>query len=679
MQFGDPIDTIKGVGPAVADKFRLLNIKTVDDLIEYYPRRYDDYSEVSLTAKIKPGNTVTVRVVLKQATGRYVRRGMHITEAVASDESGSIRLIWFNQPYRAAAIKPGEKYFVSGNFELSRGRLAIMNPSMELESNFPISTARIVPVYRETKGHKSSAIRKIIAGLRLQISEVQETLPLSVVQSANLLPKAEALLAIHFPESQSQLSEAKRRLGFEELFSITLASLLNKQQFAKESGVHIPFDQELAKTFVQSLPFKLTNAQRKVIWQIYKDLDAKQPANRLVEGDVGSGKTVVAAMASVMAIKQGFQVTLMAPTELLASQHADSLHRMLSYVDMDKCVALLVGSMTSVQKRRVHEQVKDGAVKLIVGTHALISDNVDLHNLGLVIVDEQHRFGVEQRKKLQKKATRMPHVISMTATPIPRTLALTLYGELEISVLDEMPPGRTPIITSIVSPNSKSPMYEQIESQLSSGKQVFVVCPLIQESEKLQALSAEKVYDDLSKKIFKNWRVGLLHGKLKPEEKDAMMARFVRKEVDILVSTTVIEVGVDVPNATVMVIEGAERFGLAQIHQLRGRVGRGSDQGYCYLVLTDSKQPPQRLRALENTTDGFKLAELDLKLRGPGAIYGQAQSGQLDLRIANLTDVRLIAQARQGAQQFLESSENLKKYPVLNAQVSKYRTVTNLN
>lgn len=673
------MDQLKGVGPAVAEKLRVLGVVTVEDLIHYYPRRYDDYSQVSLTAKIKPGSVVTVRVTIKQATGRYVRRGMHITEAVASDESGSIRLVWFNQPYRAGVIKAGEAYYVSGNFELSRGRLAIMNPSMELESAFQVNTARIVPIYRETKGLKSAVIRKSVASLRAEIAALPETLPGSTIKAAKVMPRADAVLAMHFPDSQEQLEQAKRRLGFEELFGITLASLLNKQQFAKESGVHIPFDEKLAKEFVKSLPFTLTNAQRKVVWQIYKDLEAKTPANRLIEGDVGSGKTVVAAMAAVMAIQQGFQVALMAPTELLASQHADSMHRMLSYVGMADSVALLVGSMKPSQKKNIHHQVKSGKAKLIVGTHALISDTVDLHNLGLVIVDEQHRFGVEQRKKLQKKAGAMPHVISMTATPIPRTLALTLYGELDISVLDELPAGRTPIITKLTSPNSRTTMYKQVELQLAEGRQVFVVCPLIQESEALQVLSAEKVYDVLRQKVFKNWRVGLLHGKLKPEEKDAVMAKFVNHEIDILVSTTVVEVGVDVPNASVMLIEGAERFGLAQIHQLRGRVGRGAHQGYCYLVMSDSKSPPRRLRELEHTTDGFKLAELDLELRGPGAIYGQAQSGQLDLRVANLTDAKLIAAARNSAAQFIESGENLKKYAVLEKQVSKYRTVTNLN
>lgn len=679
MGIADPIDTVKGVGPAVAEKLRVLGIKTVGDIIHYYPRRYDDYSHLSTTANIKPGNVVTVRVVVKQATGRYARRGLHITEAVASDESGSIRLIWFNQPYRAGAIKPGEVYFVSGSFELSRGRLAIMNPSMELASSFPINTARIVPMYRETKGLKSAQIRKIISGLRDEIASLGEVLPAQTIKNAALMPYSEAVMAMHFPESQQQLAEAKRRLGFEELFVITLASLLNKQQFAKESGVQVPFDENLAKQFVKSLPFALTNAQRKAVWQIYKDMQATQPANRLIEGDVGSGKTVVAAMAAVMAMRQGFQVALMAPTELLASQHAESLHSMLSYVGLSDQVALLIGSMKPAQKRQVHAHVKEGRVKLLVGTHALISDVVDMHNLALVIIDEQHRFGVDQRGKLQQKAGRMPHVLSMTATPIPRTLALTLYGELDVSILDEMPPGRTPIQTEIVSPNSRLQMYRNIDKELEAGRQMFVVCPLIQDSDAMQVLSAEKVYEGLSKKVFKHRRVGLLHGRMKPDEKESTMERFVQGELDILVSTTVIEVGVNVPNATIMLIEGAERFGLAQLHQLRGRVGRGEHPGRCYLVMSDSKEPSRRLRAVERSTNGFELAEMDLEIRGPGAIYGSVQSGQLDLRIANLSDAKLIARVRQAAQDFLNSKEKLARYPELAAEVQRSRSVTNLN
>lgn len=679
MNVSDEIVGVKGVGQSVAQKFQILGVRTVGDLLSFYPRRYDDYSNISNIASLKPG-AVSVKATVKQITGRYVRRGIHITEAVVSDDTGSLRLVWFNQPYRANATKQGQQYFISGNFELSRGRFAVMNPAMELVSNLPINAARVVPVYRETKGLKSSTIRKIMAELRPVMISIVDSLPQSVITQNKLLSRSEALLAMHFPETIGQLEDARRRLGFEEIFGLSVASVLNKREAAHEKTHVIEFDEKLAQKFVKSLPFELTPSQRKVSWQIYQDMQQDMPMNRLLEGDVGSGKTLVATMAAIMAIKRGYQVALMAPTELLAQQHAESIYKILEPLGVQNEVALLTGSIKPKQKKAVHEAIAAGKARFIIGTHALITDKVDMHNLGLVVIDEQHRFGVEQRKKLQQKANgRMPHVLSMTATPIPRSLALTLYGELDVSILHEKPKNRLPIITKMVSPNSRAPMYQAIDAQIETGHQVFVVCPLITESDKLQALSAEKVYEDFSKKSFKHRRVGLLHGKMKAEDKEAVMAQFVAHELDILVATTVIEVGVDVPNATVMLIEGADRFGLAQAHQLRGRIGRGSEQGYCYLVMSDSKEPTRRLKALESSSDGFKLSELDLELRGPGAIYGQMQSGSLDLRVAKLTDVKLIEAARQAAYDFVDSGQKLSDYPELNAHVSKYRSVTNLN
>ncbi len=679
MMLRDPVTTVKGVGDAVAQKLQVLGVHTVHDLLAFYPRRYDDYSTITAIAQLQPG-AVSVQAVVKQITGRYVRRGMHITEAVVSDASGSLRLVWFNQPYRANATKLGQPYFISGNFEMSRGRLMIMNPAMELVSDLPVNAARIVPIYRETKGLKSNTIRKMFASLHTVIQQLPDELPPSVVIDNKLLSKAAAIMYMHFPESVQQVDQAKRRLGFEEIFSLSVASVLNKQEAAKEKTHVIAFDETLAQTFVQSLPFTLTDSQRAVAWKIFQDMQQDMPMNRMVEGDVGSGKTVVAAMAAVMAIKHGYQVALMAPTELLAQQHAESIYKLLQPVKMEHEVTLLTGSIKPKQKAELHAAIAAGQTRFMVGTHALITEKVDMHNLGLVVIDEQHRFGVEQRKKLQQKANgRMPHVLSMTATPIPRTLALTLYGELDISILHEKPKNRLPIITKIASPNSRAQLYKTVDAELEAGRQMFVVCPLITESDTLTAMSAEKVYEDFSKKSFKHRRVGLLHGKMKAEEKEAVMGQFVRHELDILVATTVIEVGVDVPNATVMLIEGAERFGLAQMHQLRGRVGRGSTQGYCYLVMSDSKEPTRRLKALESSSDGFKLSELDLELRGPGAIYGASQSGQLDLRVAKLTDVKLIESARSAAYTFIETGQRLVDYPELNRQVTKYRSVTNLN
>jgi ATP-dependent DNA helicase RecG len=678
MTLESPITELKGIGELMARKFAILGIKSVGDLIDFYPRRYEDYSQLSSIQTLRPG-MVTIAATIKQASGRYVRRGMHITEAVASDETGSVRMVWFNQPYRAQAIKTDQQYFISGQFELSRQRMVLMNPSMELASDFTVNTARIIPIYKETKGLTSRQIRLALQQVVPLIVKLPETLPAHIVKHQKLISYAKAIQAMHFPDSAQDLDTARKRLGFEEVFSLTLASLLNKQENQREKALAVPFDEPLAKTFVSHLPFKLTDAQRKVIWKIYLDLQRSEPMNRLIEGDVGSGKTVVATMAALMVLQAGWQVALMAPTELLARQHAETIYRLLEPIGLAEQVGLLVGSLPAARKRRAQAAIASGKTRFMIGTQALIQEKVDMQKLALVVVDEQHRFGVDQRKTLQAKAGHMPHVLNLTATPIPRSLALTLYGELDVSVIADKPIGRLPIITQIASPNSRSALYAKIDAELEAGRQLFVVCPIITDSETLAVRSAESVYEDLGQSIFKHRRIGLLHGKLKAADKNAIMQKFVDKKLDILVATTVIEVGVDVPNATVMVIESAERFGLAQLHQLRGRVGRSEQQGYCYLMLSDSKPPSRRLRALESSNDGFKLAELDLELRGPGAIYGSMQHGQLDLRVAKLSDVALIASARAEAQAIIDSNESLVNYTYLMQHVNQLRAVTNLN
>jgi ATP-dependent DNA helicase RecG len=674
----DSITELKGVGPELAKKLAVLHIKTINDLIEHFPRRYEDYSDISEVKNLKPG-AVTIQAKISSVAGRYVRKGMHITEAIASDDTASVRLVWFNQPYRAGAIKSGQDYYIGGEYALRRSRFSIANPSVELVSDFPVNTARIIPVYRETRGLKSNQVRRLIREALGLVNKLPDHLPDWVLKEQKLFDYKKAVHEIHFPSSASALAAAKKRLGFEEIFQLTLAALLNKQEISREKGLKIPFNENLAKQFVASLPFRLTDAQRKIIWRIYQDMESAQPMNRLIEGDVGSGKTVVAAMAALMAMEQGFQVALMAPTEILARQHAETMSKLLAEVKYDNHVGLLLGSLKPAAKNLIQQKISSGEVRLIVGTHALISEKVDMHRLGLIIIDEQHRFGVDQRKKLQAKAGHMPHVLHMTATPIPRSLALTLYGELDISIIDELPPGRQVIKTKVVSPVSKSMLYEQLDKELAAGRQMFVVCPVITETDASQGMSAEEVFKQLAEKDFKHRRVALLHGRMKTAEKEKIMTNFLARQYDILVSTTVIEVGVDIPNASIMLIIGAERFGLAQIHQLRGRVGRGAHQSYCFLMLGDRKVPLQRLRALESTTDGFKLAELDLKLRGPGAIYGTLQHGALDLRIADLSDIRLIAAARQSAQEFINKNESLKKFPHLHSRVNQLRSITNLN
>lgn len=673
----DPVAELKGVGDATVKLLSKLGIVTSKDLLEYYPRAYQDYSVVVPINRIRPG-TVCLRAKISSIKGRYVRRGMHVTEAVASDATGSVRLVWFNQPYRENGTKRNEEYFIVGEFGFSGRNLSITSPQLELVSDLPINSARIVPVYRETKGLTSKQLRKYIHEALGNV-QIDETLPKKVIVHNRLLNRSAALRCMHFPETIDDVNAAKRRLGFEEIYTLALASMFNKQELLGQHALSVPFVETLAKNFVTSLGFTLTDAQRKVVWQIYMDMERDMPMNRLVEGDVGSGKTVVAAMAAVMAMAQKFQVVLMAPTEILARQHAETLHQLLQPLGFAESIGLLIGATTKKIKKELKMRIKNGDVRFVIGTHALIQDDVDMHSLALIIIDEQHRFGVEQRKALQSKAGHMPHVLSLTATPIPRSLALTVYGEMDISVIDTLPLGRKQIKTELVSPNSVAQLYDKVRSQVTEGRQVFWICPLISESSSLQAKAAEKMHEHLAKGVFKDLRVALLHGRMKSSEKEQIMQQFIEHKVDILVSTTVIEVGVNVPNATVMVIESADRFGLAQLHQLRGRVGRGEHQSYCFLVLSDSKAPSKRLRYITQTTDGFKLAEYDLELRGPGAIYGTSQHGALDLRVAQLTDTKLIAAARAAAREFLDSGEDLIQYSELNESVSKARSITNLN
>ena len=677
MELTDSVEVVKGVGPTLAAKFQRLGIRTIDDLLRYYPRTYQDYSVITPVVDLKPG-PVTIRGVFKQVKGRYVRRGMHITEGVLSDKTSSVRVVWFNQPYRVGSIKAGEEYFVSGNFELARQRLQIMNPSTEAVSDFPAHTARIIPVYRESKDVKSTEIRRAIRAALQSSVVITSELPLEIERKYKLVSIKQTLTQVHFPENAQDVEVAKRRLGFEELFELILAHMLIAQESNQETALPITFKKELAQDFVKHLPFKLTNSQRITTWEAYQDIEQPKPMNRLVEGDVGAGKTVVAAMLAAMAMTQGLQVAVMAPTEILARQHARTFYDLLESLGLAKKVSLLVGSMSAAQKKTAYENISSGKVQCIVGTHALIQDKVDMHNLALVVVDEQHRFGVEQRKQLLKKAGHMPHMLSMTATPIPRSLALTVYGDLDISILKEKPPGRKPAITKLISPNHRLSLYKEVDTHIDKGQQVFVVCPLIEESAVVQAKSVTHVQKELAK-LLPHRKVGLLHGKMKADDKQSIMQDFIDKKLDILVSTTVIEVGVDVPNATIMCIEAPERFGLAQIHQLRGRIGRGGHQGYCYLLLSDDKAPSKRLRAIEQSNDGFRLAELDLELRGPGAIYGTSQHGILDLRMVNLTDTKLIAEARQAAHATIKSDPKLLQYPQLKARIVDLQKIVHLN
>lgn len=676
MNLKSSIDKIKGVGKKNYQQFSLAGIKTVDDLINFLPRTYDDFSNVTKISDIKPGKA-TIKARCEKISTRPVRRGLKVTTATLSDSSGKLQAVWFNQPYRETQFKSGEEFYFSGEFEFSYNRYQLTNPSSELVKEMPVQTDRILPVYRSIKGLKSNLVRKIISELRPFITMILETLPDNIIKSEKLMSRSQAIMAMHFPKSVEIAKDARDRLAFEELFQLLLASQLNRQENAKLTGWHIPFNQPVVAGFVKRLPFELTNAQRLAAWEILQDLEKKTPMNRLLQGDVGSGKTVVAGLVALQVAHSDLQTAIMAPTEILATQHAETLHKLLQPLGVN--VGLLTGSVKGANRKRLYEQIKNGEVDVVVGTHALIQESVEFHKLGFVVIDEQHRFGVDQRQQLLKKSEYMPHLLAMTATPIPRSLALTVYGELDISILNELPKGRKPIITKIWSPNSRAQLYDLVDEQLAAGRQAYVICNLIEENPDNEIKSVEAEYNKLRGSVFKHRQIGLLHGKLKPVEKDEVMRKFSDREFDILVSTTVVEVGVDVPNATLIIIEDADRFGLSQLHQLRGRVGRSSHQSFCYLVTSTSAKPSERLKAIERSNDGFYLAEVDLKLRGPGEIYGKAQHGALNLQIATLADTKMIARASKCAKAFVESGDNLLQYKQLADQVQYYQRLTTLN
>jgi ATP-dependent DNA helicase RecG len=668
----DSVEGLDRVGPKMAGLMKRLKIKTIKDLIEYFPRTYNDYSLITPIVELEPGE-VSIRGVVETVKSRYVRRGLHITEAIIADNTGKIKAVWFNQPYLSKSLPKDKEVFLSGKYDLAGQNMSLQNPSWEKTSDFPTNAARILPIYKETKGLTSYQLRKLLGQVLPAFDQVKNTLPESKYLTIN---KSQTLRQLHFPGNTNQLEQAQDYMAYEELFTLIAASSMSRRQHQSFQAPKIVFDKTLASQFIESLPFKLTDAQRASSWQILQDIERNVPANRLVEGDVGSGKTVVAAMTALQVIRAGYQVAIIAPTEILAQQHAESLSKTLAGFDV--AIGLLTGGVKSKPRESVLAKIKSGEAQLVIGTHALIEPTVIFKNLGFVVVDEQHRFGVKQREKLQLKSELMPHLLSMTATPIPRSLALTVYGDLDVSVIDEMPKGRLPIKTKLVRQSTREAAYKHIDDQIIEGRQVYIICPLVEDSDFLGVKSVETEYARLQTTIFKHRRIGLLHGRMKPVEKDQIMLDYKAGKYDILVSTTVVEVGVDVPNASVIMIEAAERFGLAQLHQLRGRVGRSDKQSYCYLVPSNDKMISKRLRAMEQTTDGFKLAELDLKLRGPGAIYGTRQHGQLDLRFAKLTDRKLIAQVQKDVKQLLDNDE-LKNYPELMQKINAARAVTQLN
>lgn len=676
MNLLTPLERIKGVGEKTAEQFGAAGLCTVEDIVTFLPRAYEDYTQVVKIADIAPGK-ITVKARCEKIETRQVRRGMKITTATLVDDSGKLQAVWFNQPYRATQLGGGSEFLFSGEFEFSYNRYQLTNPSAEKASDVISVEDKIVPIYRAVAGLKTAIVRKVLKELRPFMTMLPETLPESIVRTEKLVSYSDALLGMHFPSTHEEVQRAKERLAFEELFQLLLASQLNKQENAQLEGWHIPFNKKIVQDFVAALPFILTNAQRRAAWDILQDFEHATPMNRLLQGDVGSGKTVVAGLAARQAAHEGYQTAVMAPTEILASQHAETLTKLLAPFGVR--VGLLTGSVKGATRTLLYKAIEDGEVDVVVGTHALLQSNVIFHKLGFVVIDEQHRFGVAQRQELLKKSQKMPHLLAMTATPIPRSLALTVYGELDVSVLNEKPSSRRDIMTKIWSPNSREQLYARIDEEIERGRQAYIICNLIDNNPNNELKSVEAEYKRLNTTIFKHRRIGLLHGRLTSIEKESVMRQFAAGELDILVSTTVVEVGVDVPNATVILIEDGDRFGLAQLHQLRGRVGRSSHQSYCYIVPSDSKQPTRRLKEIEKSSDGFYLAEVDLQLRGPGEIYGRAQHGALNLQVATLGDTKLIARAQKAAERFVQSKENLLHYTQLAARVKAYQRLTTLN
>jgi ATP-dependent DNA helicase RecG len=671
------------------EKFRRMGLNTVRDVLFHFPSRYHDYSAVRPISELQFGEEQSVTGTIFAAGTKMIGRSRRGTEAILSDESGTLRVIWWGQTYIARRLKEGQKVALSGKVTEFRGRIQMENPEIETLDDESLHTRRLVPVYPSTEGLFQKTIRTAVkAAVDTFAEKLDDPLPDEMRKRLKLPGTAAALRQVHFPDDPEKAEAARNRFAFEELLYVEIGVVRRRKEWTDAGGAPVlAMPGETLDAFIGSLPFDLTSAQQGAIDEALRDMSDETPMTRLLEGDVGSGKTVVAAAALLAAVASGYQGAIMAPTEILAEQHMRTFTNLLSpgkteatadgpwfqaagpgylvlepeYMGRPVRVALLTGSLKASEKAAVQEAIAAGEVDIAVGTHALLQEGVAFHKLGLAVIDEQHRFGVEQRATLREKGG-SPHVLVMTATPIPRTLALTVYGDLDITVLNEMPPGRPKVKTYRVLPYRRDEAFEFVRKKIAEGRQAFIICPLVEESESIEAKAAVQEYERLSRNVFPDQRLGLLHGRMASGEKDAVMRGFRDHEIDILVSTAVVEVGVDVPNATVILIEGAERFGLSQLHQFRGRVRRSSEQGYCFL-LSDSPSPEseERLAIMETVDDGFQLAEEDLRLRGPGEYFGTRQSGMPDLRVAKLTDVEMIMRARNEATRLLDEDSELAR------------------
>lgn len=730
-----PIKELPKIGLAYRKKLEKLGIKTVYDLLFYFPGRYDDFSKITPIKKVNLSDTVCVQGIITEVKHKRIfKKWMDITEATIEDNTGSIKALWFNQPYLAKYLKENSLVCLAGKVSLGKSGIYLNNPAHERvnENSDLVHTGRIVPVYRETRGLTSRWLRYMIKYLlsysfdktRAPFSKgarpstqnlsalVPETLPPEIIKKHKFLPIKKAIWQIHFPDSFELSGEAKSRFAFEELFLLELSVLREKAKLMQKQGAACPMDIELMKKFTNSLPFSLTDSQKKCSFQILKDLEKPMPMSRLLEGDVGSGKTVVATMAALNVAKQGHQVAFMAPTEILAKQHFKSIGELLK--DFGISIGFLTGKeakifrdketraperintlgarpstqikdlsalVFEVKKESLLEDLKNGQIDIMIGTHSLIQKGVEFKDLAFVIVDEQHRFGVSQRANLTKNKKLAPHLLSMTATPIPRTLALTVYGDLDLSLIKEMPKNRKKTKTLIVQPDDRKNAYEFIRKEVKEGKGVFVICPRIEvKNDKIDNLwsdvkAVKEEYEKLSNEIFPDLKISMMHGKIKTKEKGEIMQNFRDGKIDVLVSTSVVEVGVDVPRATIMMIEGAEKFGLAQLHQFRGRVGRSDMQSYCFLFTTSPNQlDRKRLKALVDSDNGFELAQKDLEIRGPGQLYGKQQWGIPDMAMQGLSDIFLVEKTREAAKEILEKDPELVNFPLLREKLNRFES-----
>ena len=674
------ITVVRGISSAMAARFKKLGVNTVRDLLYFFPHRHLDYSQRKTISQLTQGDEQTIIANVWQA--QEIRLGgRRSTEAIVGDETGNVRIVWFNNPYLAKQLTTNAQVVISGRVSLFNGRHVFESPEWELVGDEDlIHTGRLVPIYSLTRGLHPRQIRKLMKGFMDQWAwQVEDFLSPQLRERCNLLPLPQAISQAHYPEDEAVKDEARVRLAFDELFLLQLGVLGKKRDWQEsQPGGSFTIQRPVLDAFVKSLHFELTPAQQKVLEEILADLQKPSPMSRLLQGEVGSGKTVVATAALLMAAADDYQGAFMAPTEILAEQHFTTISQLLSRVGCEQgeedylrsysgllprplTVALLIGDINQARKQELQQRILGGEVDIVIGTHALIQKGVEFHRLGLAVVDEQHRFGVTQRSALRQKGFN-PHVLVMTATPIPRTLALTLYGDLDLSVIDQLPPGRQVVKTKWLKPGQRASGYDFLRRQVAGGRQAFIICPLVEESEAIQAKAAIAEYERLSHEVFPDLRLGLLHGRMSSGDKDKVMRRFRSGKLDILVSTPVVEVGIDVPNAAVMLVESADRFGLSQLHQFRGRVGRGQEQSYCMLLaLNPSEVARERLDIIEKVSDGFDLAEEDLRLRGPGEFFGTRQSGLPDLKMAKLSDVGLLELARSEAIKLFETDPGLGK------------------